>query len=559
MTRPLACLSMIFPLATGALAQVSIDGIEFVDHGIGGVIDLGAHRGGFAVLDYDDDGYPDLVIGGTGGQLQRLMHNEPDPARPGERTFVDVTAGSGLDDAEGQQRIGDGMVAADYDNDGDVDVFMIGRFHPGGGIVSHGLLYRNDGGTFTNVSVDAGVRANGYAGSVSWNDVDLDGDVDLLLLGQGTGGGPRVRLLSNDGDGTFTDRSDLMPVVPGTGAVYSHMWMDYDGDGYADCFALWNGPKVLRSVPGITAGERMFVNATFETGFTILGPAPMGIAAGDHDNDGDFDIAVSNGAAGEYYRNDDGFMTRFFPLESIWAWGVMWLDVDNDGALDHMQTGSSGSGANFDKLFRNLGGGAWQDVSAALNGVSVATRYAVQLDYDNDGRMDVVALDPSDYTSVYENVSTTTGHWITLRLRGDGRLVNRSAIGAIVRVTAGGATQVRSIVSGSSTTSTEDLRAHFGLGAATTIDSVEVLWPRRGSLASRTETFAGPFAVDAIHEIHAGCPEDLGDDGVVGFGDILDAIGAWGPCANCVQDLDGNGMVDFADVLAIIAAWGPCP
>ncbi|MCP3904630.1 MAG: hypothetical protein GY715_13470, partial [Planctomycetes bacterium] len=133
-----------------------------------------------------------------------------------------------------------------------------------------------------------------------------------------------------------------------------------------------------------------------------------------------------------------------------------------------------------------------------------------------------------------------------------------SAIGAVVRVSAGGATQVRGVVSGSSTTATEDLRPHVGLGGATVVDSIEVLWPRRGSVASRTETFAGPFAVDGIVEIHAGCPEDLGDDGAVAFADILAIIGAWGPCENCVEDLDGHRTVDFADVLLVIAAWGPC-
>jgi hypothetical protein len=552
--------ALVISVAAPAAGPVSIDGIQFADHGASGVIDLGAPRGGVGVIDFDDDGYPDLVLGDTAGRLQRLFHNVPDPLRPGERTFVDVTAGSGFDDADATQRSGEGVLVADYDNDSDRDVFIVGRRHSA--VVTHGLLLRNDDGSFENVSVDSGVRAEGYVpGSASWNDFDLDGDVDLLILCTSSDT-TRVRLLRNDGDGTFTDQSDLMPFVGGSGNVYSHTWVDFDGDGWDDCYALWNGPHVLRNVPD-GRGGRMFVDDTVATGFTTLGPAPMGLAAGDHDNDGDLDLAVSNGIAGEYYDNEAGTLTRVFPFTTIWAWGVTWLDVDNDGDLDHIQCGSVGQGANFDVCIRNRAAegepGSWDDISGVLNGVSEPTRYAVQVDYDNDGRLDVVAVSPDVFVSVYENVSTTDGHWLTVRLRGDGTRVNRDAIGAVVRVTADGVTRMRAITSGSSSTATEDLRAHFGLGTATSVSSIEVRWPRRGSLSSRTDTYPGPFGVDAIIEIVARCPEDLDEDGVVGFLDLLITLGSWGACADCPADLDGDGGVAFPDLLTLLAAWGPCP
>ncbi len=245
-------------IATAAFGQASVDGIEFEDLGASGVIDLGIRRGSVAVIDYDDDGYVDLIIGDHYGLAQRLFHNEPDPLRPGERTFVDATSGSGLDDRDGTARRGAGVLAADYDNDGDTDVFLMGRLNTDS---SSGLLYRNDGGgVFTNVSVDSGIRADMYlADSASWYDFDHDGDVDLLIHCE-QGSLNRVRLLRNDGNDTFTDVSDLMPTIPAGVQPYSQTWMDYDEDGYADCFSTWNGgvPVVMKNIDDGRGGKHKY-------------------------------------------------------------------------------------------------------------------------------------------------------------------------------------------------------------------------------------------------------------------------------------------------------------
>ena len=149
-----ACVSLLGTVAP-VLAQVCFDGLCFIDRGPNtGEINLGRPRGGVAVLDYDNDGFQDLVIGDLSGRPNRLYRNVPDPARPGARTFVDMSLGSGLGDAEGTTAFSFGIVAADYDNDGDRDVFMTG----GASSDQYGLLYRNDNGTFTNVSQSAGLR-----------------------------------------------------------------------------------------------------------------------------------------------------------------------------------------------------------------------------------------------------------------------------------------------------------------------------------------------------------------------------------------------------------------
>ncbi|MHC4083462.1 MAG: FG-GAP-like repeat-containing protein, partial [Planctomycetota bacterium] len=518
-----------------------------------------------AVLDCNDDGFPDLVIGDRANQNAQLFLNVPDPMRPGNRTFVDATAGSGLDDADGQARISRGVIAADYDNDGHADVFMAGKLAGDG---SFGLLYRGNGdGTFANVSTSSGVRVTTdcNADSASWTDYDLDGDLDLLVGCAGTG--VNFELIENDGDGTFTVASDRLPPPTSASNVYSLTWLDVNEDGYDDCLTLASPGEtvLLLNSPGPQDG-RIFVNAAATYGYTNLGPAPMGIAAGDYDGDGDLDVAVSNGAQGSYYNFDAGLFTAVPLVSSIWGWGVTWLDVENDGDLDLYMCGSLGQGPNFDKLFRNNGLEGFDDISAALNGIFAASRYAVQIDFNNDGRQDIVTCNtgsPEVSLSVYENLTTVPHHWVTLRLVGDGAAVNLDAVGTVVRLDAGGAVHTRHLASGTSTSATEDTRLAFGLGAAATVDRIEIVWPRAGSLASRTEVFCGPFATDQIITLVPSgltMPGDVDGDGIVNVVDFLALLEAWGACPaswdGCSADFDGDCSVGVTDFLVQLANWG---
>lgn len=541
-------------LAWVATAQVSIDGISFVDRNRTGEIVLGGYNGGLCVVDFDGDGWQDLVVGDFAGREKKLFRNVADPGRGGARTFADVTATSGFNDADGLARRSYGIVAGDYDGDGDRDLFMVARTPNNS---SCGVLYRNDGGAFANVSVTAGVRRDGLTPeSASWVDYDLDGDLDLMLVGTAQ---PYLVLFKNNANETFTEQTGVMPTFPARRIRYAHLWLDYDNDSYPDCFCLSDdgaGTNVVLHNISDGAGGRRFENVGDAIGFSGLGRAPMGLNIGDYDSDGDFDFAVSDGIDGTYFRNDDGQFVNVTLADTMWGWGINWADVDNDGDLDLLTSGSYPF-FNANDLRRNLGDGVFDDVSDALNAAVMASQYAVQMDFNNDGRQDWVSLAPDVAVQIFENVSTTPGNWLHVALRGDGHFVNRDGTGAVVRVFAGGKSQVRALLSGSSQTATEDPRLHFGLGGFDVVDQVMVTWPRRGSMEARTDIYPGPFGVNQEIRIDAIIPGDLDRDGCVDFEDLGVVLGAFG-AAGPTGDVNRDGAVDLTDLTLLLSAYGYC-
>ncbi|GMV26815.1 MAG: hypothetical protein AMXMBFR58_28460 [Phycisphaerae bacterium] len=547
------CAVAVFALTAGAVrAQVTLSGTTFVDRGATGQIVLGTMRGGMSVLDFDGDGWMDLVFEQLEGQINRLFRNVPGPG--GTRTFEDVSLGSGLDNAAGVPfYTGFGVISGDYDNDGDPDVLFTGvRFSTG----AVAQLYRNDGGgVFTDVSEASGVRWNNgdQPDAAAMVDFDLDGWIDIYFTG-GSGFEGHQRLLRNNQDGTFSNATNLLPEVGDFGVTYTATWTDFDRDGDQDCFNPTAGlhPQLLRNDEDGNGG-RVFVDVALEHGFDLLGPAPMGIAMGDYDGDLDLDIAITDAANGTYFRNDGGTYTQVEPMNSIFGWGVAWIDADNDGWIDNYQAGSLPN-FNFDRLFHNNGDGTFTDISPALNGVSTAAQYAVQVDYNNDGRPDIITLNPNKFVSVYENISQTSNHFVTLRLEGDGVKVNRDALGAFITLTAGGRSQIREISAGSSTTATEDLRRHFGLGGSAVIDRIEIVWPRRGTVASRTDVFEGPIAADRFLVITPLCTADFDDSGFVDTDDYDAFVGAF-EAGDPAADADGSGFIDTEDFDAFVGAF----
>lgn len=569
MKSPVLSLALAVAIGAGASARVTITGISFVDRAATGEITLGTIRGSIGVIDYDNDGWYDLFIADNPGSPNRLFHNVASPAAPGGRTFVDVSSASGIADADGTARGFGGVVVFDYDNDGFSDIYTLGNQSNG----TSGLLYRNEGdGTFENVSIPAGVRLAGYSQtSASATDFDHDGLTDLLVAS--TGDPERtLALFRNNGNGTFTLRTDLVPPVTFSGITYCQAWNDWDHDGWEDgliCFAV---PLTLKNVPDGTGipGRRRLIDASATSGFNFLGPAPMGIAVGDHNDDGWMDLAITDAVSGTYYENHAGTFVRIFPYTTFFGWGSTFIDAENDGDLDNYQAGSY-SASNIDFLGRNNGAGSWTDVRAALNTASLPSQQCARVDFDNDGLEDIITINPGRFVSIYHNQSQPGNHWSTVRLTGSAT-TNRAAIGAVVRLTAGNRTHVREVTAGSSYSATEDPRPHFGLGAVVdTIDQVEVVWPRRGTIAQRTQVFHGPFTADSILSFTSNdpCDADLNADRMVDdldfvvFASGYDALLCTDPSqpAECPADLNADGFVNDEDFVRFATAYDAlvCP
>ena len=481
---------------------------------------LESMSGGAVFLDFDGDDYLDLyLVNGTRFEtnpdppISRLYHNA-EGARQGDRAFVDVTERAGV----GGSGWGMGATSADYDNDGDVDLYVT-RW-------GANQLYRNDGdGGFRDVSSSAGVDDDGWGSSAAFADLDADGWVDLYVANyvefdlqqrrdesgcQVYGGvegfcGPvgwpaRADVLyRNRGDGGFDDLSAATGIgdwkLPGLGVAFC----DYDDDGDQDIYVandkeanqLWrNDGDWHFTEAGVAAGVAYSIDGTAQAG--------MGVDFGDFDNDGDFDLYVTNfsGDVNTLYENEGGGMfvdaTAAAGLDGavrpLLGWSTSFLDADGDGWQDlfvanghlypQLESRQTSLGYAQPNLFYWNRGGAFALAGAEVgDGLRVAkvSRGAAFGDYDNDGDVDVVVVNLNDRPTLLRNEGGNDNGWLGLDLEGSGS--NRNAVGARVRVTIDGNTQSQEVQRGYGYQSGHDGRLLFGLGNAAVADRVEIRWP----------------------------------------------------------------------------------
>ena len=479
---------------------------------------------GVALIDYDNDGDLDvfLVQGGPLGtaaragepETSRLFRNDLTVGRDGHRQlhFTDVTARAGV----GLRAYGMGTAVADYDNDGDMDLFVT-SFGPD-------TLFRNNGdGTFTDVTATAGVSDPLWSTSAAFLDYDRDGDLDLFVANylnftvagnksctDSTGArdycGPRAyhpapdRLYRNDGGGRFTNVTEAAGINKADGAGLGVAVGDYNGDGWLDLYVandatpnqLW-----INHRDGTFGDEGLLSGAALNAAGNPEGS--MGIASGDVDADGDEDLLVTN-IAGEtfvVYTNDGQgnfedarVATGIASLTAAFTgFGTGWFDYDNDGWLDAFVANGAvntiaalrGQPSPFrmkNLLLRNTGGGRFVDVTAAAGAAfdrADIGRGAAFGDIDNDGDTDILVTNNNGPVRLLLN-SHTTSHWLRVTLRQDQG--NRCAFGARIGVErAGHPTLWRRVGTDGSYLSASDPRVQFGLGAATRVEAVVVQWP----------------------------------------------------------------------------------
>ncbi len=468
--------------------------------------------GGF--FDYDNDGDLDIYLVNGAIQTENTQDKAPHNVlyrNNGDGTFTDVTEDVGV----GSTAYGTGATVGDYDNDGDLDLYVTN--------FGTDQLYRNNGdGTFADVTKQAKVGNLNWGTSCAFADIDNDGNLDLYVANYavydtkndnrceergvhvycGPHAYPAVHdtFYKNNGDGTFTDISTLyrpLDLIPqhGLGVTFG----DYDGDGDVDLYvANDQDPNFLFQ----NDGKGKFLELALISGvcYNDMGKeeAGMGTDFGDYDNDGKLDITVSNyqTETNTLYHNYDAnfFVDRTIAsgiaevTHGYLGWGIKFFDYDNDGYQDifvangHLMDNISVLEKHVtypqrNLLFRNLGDGTFANVMPQADGLALkkVSRGAAIGDYDNDGDLDILVTNCNQRPDLLQNVVGNRNNWVQIQVVG--QKSNRSGIGAKIKAVTGTHAQYREVQSGGSYLSFHDLRAHFGVGKAEQIDLLEIQWP----------------------------------------------------------------------------------
>ncbi len=473
--------------------------------------------GGVAVIDFDGDGWEDIYFV-NGAELPAMKKSSPQfwnrLFRNNRRgAFEDLTEKAGVAGAGFSM----GVAVADYDNDGDADIFVAG--------VHHNILYRNDGGRFSDVTAKAGLtNTKFWSVAAAWFDYDNDGDLDLFVAnyckwhldadpycGAMKEGwrtycfpdkyeGLPNQLFRNNGDGTFTDVSASSGIGKHIGKGMGVAVADYDDDGLMDVFVA---NDTLPNFLFRNLGNGKFDEVALQAGVAVNDSgrpvSSMGVDFRDYDNDGRPDLIFSalEGETFPLFRNlGKGFFGDVTWSSGVGAatvkrsgWSLGLLDFNNDGwkdvfvanahVNDNIELYNEQTYRQSNSLLINLGNGNFNDVTSSV-GAEFQTRRAHRgaafADFDNDGKVDAVTTSLNEAAEFWRNESPGENHWLKLKLIG--ARSNRDGIGAKIKlVTADGKTQFNHATTSVGYASSSSRIVHFGLGKESSVKLIEIRWP----------------------------------------------------------------------------------
>ena len=492
--------------------------------------------GGAALFDMDGDGDLDVYLVQAGGitvppderPANQLLRNL------GDGTFENVTDGSGADD----RGYGMGVAAGDYDNDGDVDLYVTN--------VGPNVLLRNDGGgRFTDVTVSAGVGDPGWGASAAFLDYDNDGDLDLFVCNYlnwsvateidcfnemgapdycspNNYTAPAIDILyRNNGDGTFSDITEQAGLNTAFGNGLGVACGDFTNDGWIDIFVANDGMPDQFWVNAGDPDRPRFRDDAMATGCAIdqdgMPKAGMGVTVADTDDDGDLDVMVCNlhRESDSYFRNDNGYFTDITAVAGLGAvsrpftrFGMAWLDFDNDGHLDLYQANgrvmrqsrawADDPFAEPNLLFRGGADGTFREVlprGGTAEPLIATSRAAAFGDVDNDGGMDVLVVNRDGPAHLLHNIAPQRGGWILFQVLTQH---GRDALGATLQLSLGDRRLTRDVRAAYSYMASNDPRVHVGLGRFDHARNVTVRW-----VDGTFESF-GDFAANQVVTLHRG-------------------------------------------------------
>jgi hypothetical protein len=511
------------PLIYGEIQFVDVTdpaGIRFIhENGASGKKYLPETMGsGGAFLDYNGDGWLDILLL-NGMKFRNRSTDRTFPAlyrNNGDDTFTDVTREAGL----AVQFFGMGVSAADYDNDGDTDLYISG--------VGQDRIYQNqNNGRFKDVTTSSGLDNLDYGTSSAFLDFDRDGYLDLFVANYVKWSqqediycsldgksksyctpepyhGTSPRLFRNLGDGSFEDVTKKAQLYDDTNKGLGVLVFDYNNDGWPDLM-LANDTQPNKLWENNHDGTFQEIGVLAGVAFSEDGVArgAMGIDAGDYDRSGFESVVIgnfSNEMLSLYHNEGSGFFIDDAPVSSVGpasllslTFGCFFFDFDLDGFLDiftangHVENDISQvqkrvSYAQPPQLFRNLDGRRFKEVTLQMGQEFARPRVArgaAYADYDNDGDLDILVTVCGGPARLFRNEGGNRNNWLGIELRG--KQSNRDGIGSAVILRAGGISQRSIVRTGGSYCSQSQLRLTFGLGSIDQVDSIEIQWPSGAS------------------------------------------------------------------------------